>query len=76
MGKTRRSDEESKQEQILELKGRVKLQKKEITRLNRRIRALEKRIDKDVEVKKKPAKVEKVDKKQEFLDKIRKDFGK
>lgn len=76
MGKTRRSDEESKNEQILELKGRLKLQKKEITRLNRRIKALEKRIDGDLTKKVKPGKVGEVGKRREFLDKIKKEFGK
>ena len=75
MGKTRRSDEESKQEQIPELKGQLKVQKKEISRLNRRIKSLEKRVDEKVTKTKKPDIVE-TDVRREVLDRIKKEFGK
>lgn len=73
MGKTRRSDEESKQQQILELKGRLKLQKKEIARLNRRIRGLEKDLENKLTDKKKAVKIEKPGKK-ELIERLRADF--
>ena len=72
MGKTRRSDEESKQEQILELKGRLKLQKKEISRLNRRVKSLEKGI----EEKKPKIKQKKLSEKEALIEQLRKDFMK
>jgi len=75
VGKTRRSDEESKQEQIPELKGQLKVQKKEISRLNRRIKSLEKRVDEKVTKTKKPDIVE-TDVRREVLDRIKKEFGK
>ena len=75
MGKTRRSDEESKQQQILELKGRLKLQKKEIARLNRRVKGLERDLEGKLTKVKKDIKVEKSDKKKDLIDKLREEFS-
>ena len=73
MGKTRRADEDKQSELIQELKGKLKAQKKEITRLNRRIKSLENRIDD--KVKKRVAK-KKLDPKHELIEQLRKDFMK